>query len=226
MSRNIMNRPQSTLYQGLFRIFTLRKLSIKKNKYFLRLCLSLLPLQFVMTGPASQWQLYFQNGHHNIIVGYLFVLISLSAMIGHYIAPKFSSLFKSRNRYLILTTSVNALMVFAVIFTQIYYLSIIFFLIHVVFMSSEEVTRISYLNDEIKSNNRATVLSIFNTLEALVTIAAYIIIGYIADKYSLSVSWAFSAIVMLVFAIPLFISLDKNQKKNYRGRFFHENRAK
>ncbi|SFG96531.1 hypothetical protein SAMN02982927_03409 [Sporolactobacillus nakayamae] len=33
-----MNRPQNTLYQGLFRIFTLRKLSNKKGYQLIRAC--------------------------------------------------------------------------------------------------------------------------------------------------------------------------------------------
>ncbi|MCB5237667.1 MFS transporter [Niallia circulans] len=185
---------------------------IKSHKYLFRLIISFLPLQFVLSGPASQWQLYFQGDDQSIITGYLSVIISLAGMFGHYLSMKIGSKFDNRNRYLILTSSFNGLMIIMTVLIDMYWLSFFFFCLHVVSMASEEAYRFSYLNDEIKNKNRATVLSIYYSIESAFTVLTFYFVGIIADKFSLKSAWIVSSIIMLVLAIPMFISLEKGRK--------------
>lgn len=186
---------------------------VKNNKNLFRLIIAFLPLQFVLSGPASQWQLYFQEDDKPIVTGYLSVIISLAGMFGHYLSVRVGNNFINRNRYLIITTSVNGLMIIMTVLSNMYWLSFMLFSFHVISMASEEAYRFAYLNDEIKTRNRATVLSIYYTIESAFTVLTFFVIGVIADQFSLNIAWIFSAVMLLILGIPMYVSLDKGRTK-------------
>lgn len=184
--------------------------ALKENPYFFHLILALLPLQLILSGPASQWQLFFSQKSETLITGYISILITLCAMLGHYLTPKISSRFKNKLSFFILTTSLNASAIFLTAWSRSLGLALLFFAFHIVAMASEQVYRYSILNNEIKSSHRATILSTFNTLESGVTVLCFVVVGKLSDQFSLSISWMICSILLLIFALPLFIHLMKN----------------
>ncbi|OSX54652.1 MFS transporter [Anoxybacillus ayderensis] len=185
---------------------------IRESKYLFRLILSLLPLQIVLSGPASQWQLFYNDRSQNLINGYIAIAITFASMIGHYIAPRVISKLKVRTNFLLMTTVFNGLSIILAVIFESLLISVTMFLIHVIAMAAEEVSRYSFLNDEIHSDKRATILSVFNTLESGVTVICFFIIGIISDNLSLNAAWIFSSLTMMCLAIPMFLNLEKYKK--------------
>lgn len=175
---------------------------------FIAMCLSFLPLVLMMAGPANQWQLFFQGESRRIITGYLWIVIGIMGMLGGWVAPKFSSRLKSRGKALVVTTLLNGLSIIAAAATQHFALALAFFLIHVGAMALEEVLRAAYLNDAILAAERATILSMFFTLESIAMSAALGFVGWLSDAYTLRGAWILSASLMILVAVPVFIMLD------------------
>lgn len=186
---------------------------IKESKYLLYLMISLLPLQIVLSGPASQWQLYYSQKTNLMVTGYLSVGITMAGMLGHYLSPKLMKYVKIKTYFLVFTTISNCISLLLAVYYKSLVLSFMFFLLHVVVMSAEELSRFSIVNDAIMTKNRTTILSVFNTVEAGVTVLFFAITGYISDHFSLDVNWILSAITMLVLAVPLLLKTSRLAKK-------------
>lgn len=185
--------------------------AFKANPSFFHLALSLLPLQFILSGPASQWQLFFSQKSETLITGYISILITLCAMLGHYLTPKIASRFENKLSFFLLTTSLNAGAILLTAWSRSFTLALIFFALHIVAMSSEQVYRYSVLNNEIKSSHRATLLSTFNTLESGFTVLCFVFVGRLSDQFSLSTSWTICSILLLLSALPQFLHLMKQE---------------
>ena len=159
--------------ESFFTSLTMGFKLFKDNPYLFKLVIAILPLQIVLSGPSSQWQLFFNQKTTTIITGYIATLITLCAMLAHYLTPKLIAKFKNKISFFIFTTLVNAISIILTVISQSVVVAIFFFAIHVVAMAAEQVYRYAALNNEIKSFNRATVLSTFNIVESGFTVICF-----------------------------------------------------
>ncbi|OOR10000.1 hypothetical protein BW897_24905 [Bacillus cereus] len=182
---------------------------LKEDKAFLLICLSFLPLALIVTGPGNQWQLLFHVEGQSVGVGYIWVLMSLCGMVGAYLSKKISSLSNNKISILMISTLVNTSTIIICVLSNNYLLSLVFFLFHVIVTASEEIIRYTFLHQNIATENRATVLSFFNTLEAGVTSLALLIIGGLSDVIGIGNTWLVMAVLSIVISLPLFIVVNK-----------------
>ncbi|MGY3718581.1 MFS transporter [Sutcliffiella cohnii] len=187
---------------------------IKKDNLYFLICISFLPLAFLLAGPNNQWQLFFQPSSDSIISGYLWVLLGLSGVIGAIFSRKIVKKINNKVNILIGSIVINSITIIICVLIDNFLLSIIIFLFHVTITASDEVIRITFLHESIHSKNRSTLISFFYTLEAGVTVISLIMIGVIADFFGIGISWIMAAIFTLVIGIPTFLKVKQRLKSS------------
>jgi MFS family permease len=216
--RNLEEKSHST---SIGRSFNMLKETTKEGICFLRndktfflICLSFLPLSFIVSGPGNQWQLFFQNGTKDVKTGYIWIGLNLCSILGAYLSGKISSLSENKIYILIGSTVLNTLSIIVCVLTDNYLLALLLFLLHVVITASEEVIRYTFLNQNIKNENRSSLLSFFNTLEAGTTILALLLNGFFSDSYGIGNAWLIMSIISLVISIPVYLIVNSTIKKH------------
>lgn len=93
------------------------------------------------------------------------------------------------------------------------YLSVIFLWLHILFVSSDEVSRYSVLQLLIKSKARSTLISLKNTLEAAMTIIALGINGFLSDRFGIGIAWVVLALVGGLLTLGFYFNIMLTSQK-------------
>lgn len=189
-------------------IFRFKQQPIHLNKSLTVYFLMLLSVLFITTNPYNQWQLFFQKSKSHIDTGYILVAINLVSILGSYLRSRI----KIQNRIRLFSNQLYFLtffLILAVFFkSKFKTISIIFFLIHTLITSSNEVIQVSLLQTKITSNkNRTTITSFYNCLESLISIMIIGINGIVSDKFGIGIGWiSFAIIGIFLFIILKFLN--------------------
>ncbi|MGE6377052.1 MFS transporter [Peribacillus muralis] len=186
----------------------------RTDKTFFLICISFLPLSLIVTGPFNQWQLFFQEGRESINTGYIYIGLSLFGMFGAFLSSKVSALSENKIYILIASTLINTAAVVVCVLIENYILAICLFFVHVTITATEEVIRFTFLNQNINKENRATLLSFFNTLEAGATILALLVNGLFSDLYGIGNAWLIMSAISIVVSIPVYLIVNNVLKKH------------
>lgn len=186
---------------------------IKGNRNILKYLLAFLPITLIVTGPFNQWQLFFPTSGKLINTGNILIGINVMGIIGSYLAKYFLS--GSKNKLIVLTilTFLNATTVILSVFFNRNYLSVIFLWLHILFVSSDEVSRYSVLQLLIKSKARSTLISLKNTLEAAMTIIALGINGFLSDRFGIGIAWVVLALVGGLLTLGFYFNIMLTSQK-------------
>lgn len=186
---------------------------IKVNRNILKYLLAFLPITLIVTGPFNQWQLFFPTSGKLINTGNILIGINVMGIIGSYLAKYFLS--GSKNKLIVLTilTFLNATTVILSVLFNRNYLSVIFLWLHILFVSSDEVSRYSVLQLLIKSKARSTLISLKNTLEAAMTIIALGINGFLSDRFGIGVAWVVLALVGGLLTLGFYFNIMLTSQK-------------
>lgn len=186
---------------------------IKGNRNILKYLLAFLPITLIVTGPFNQWQLFFPTSGKLINTGNILIGINVMGIIGSYLAKYFLS--GSKNKLIVLTilTFLNATTVILSVLFNRNYLSVIFLWLHILFVSSDEVSRYSVLQLLIKSKARSTLISLKNTLEAAMTIIALGINGFLSDRFGIGVAWVVLALVGGLLTLGFYFNIMLTSQK-------------
>lgn len=187
---------------------------LKKDKTFFLICISFLPLSLIVTGPFNQWQLFFQEGRESLNTGYIYIGLSLFGMLGAFLSSKVSALSENKIYILIASTLINTAAVAVCVLVENYILAICLFFVHVTITATEEVIRYTFLNQNINKENRATLLSFFNTLEAGATILALLVNGLFSDLYGIGNAWLIMSVISIVVSVPVYLIVNNVLKKH------------
>ncbi|MEZ0119335.1 UNVERIFIED_ORG: MFS-type transporter involved in bile tolerance (Atg22 family) [Heyndrickxia coagulans] len=95
-----------------------------------------------------------------------------------------------------------------------YLIAISVFLLHVMITASEEIIRYTFLNQSIKNENRSTLLSFFNTLEAGTTVIALSLNGLISNLYGIGRAWVAMSVLSIIISIPVYLIVNKVLKRH------------
>lgn len=159
----------------------------------------------ITTAPYNQWQIYFQDESKGIISGYIYVLMSVAALIGAFLVSKVK--IKNSMKFFFGSNIVTGVSIILSTIINNLYLSIVFFLFHVLMAAANEVSRFSYLNKLLSSENRTTLLSVYYSAEAIVVALVMYINGLSSATYGIGNSWiilvAIGMLSMLLCSIPL-----------------------
>ena len=161
-------------------------------------------------GPSNQWQAVFEKLDADII-GYIWVGISVSGMLGSVIYERLSSkLSKLHILYFLVVINISMLLVF--IFIQNVYIKFVLFMLYIIFFTLMSIQVNVFMHKYlVKSDeNRTTTVSIFYTFESVIVAVLLSVNGVLTDKVGIENTWlVFIGMVGLVIISFMFAKLKK-----------------
>ena len=159
-------------------------------------------------GPSNQWQAVFEKLDTNII-GYIWVGISISGMLGSLIYEKLSNeLSKFHVLYIFVVINIGTLLMF--IFIQNVYAKFLLFMLYIIFFTMMSIQVNVFMHKYLVKNddNRTTVVSIFYTFESIIVAILLSVNGVLTDKVGIENTWlvflGVIGIVIISFALAMF----------------------
>lgn len=159
-------------------------------------------------GPSNQWQAVFEKLDTNII-GYIWVGISISGMLGSLIYEKLSNeLSKFHVLYIFVVINIGTLLMF--IFIQNVYAKFLLFMLYIIFFTMMSIQVSVFMHKYLVKNddNRTTVVSIFYTFESIIVAILLSVNGVLTDKVGIENTWlvflGVIGIVIISFALAMF----------------------
>lgn len=179
----------------------------REKKFVFWVVISFVSTSFITTAPFNQWQIYFKKEDVGIISGYLYVSISVCAILGSILVSKI----KSKNNFTMFLVS-NILICFFIstsVLVKNFYVSVLFFLVHVVIATYAQVISFTYLNKFLQEKTRSTVLSIYYACEAIFVVFVMKLNSYLYISFDIGMSWI---ILSFLGIILMFLSSKKVKK--------------
>ena len=159
-------------------------------------------------GPSNQWQVVFEKLDTNII-GYIWVGISISGMLGSLIYEKLSNeLSKFHVLYIFVVINIGTLLMF--IFIQNVYAKFLLFMLYIIFFTMMSIQVSVFMHKYLVKNdeNRTTIVSIFYTFESIIVAILLSVNGVLTDKVGVENTWlvflGVIGIVIISFALAMF----------------------
>ena len=159
-------------------------------------------------GPSNQWQAVFEKLDTNII-GYIWVGIYISGMLGSLIYEKLSNeLSKFHVLYIFVVINIGTLLMF--IFIQNVYAKFLLFMLYIIFFTMMSIQVNVFMHKYLVKNddNRTTVVSIFYTFESIIVAILLSVNGVLTDKVGIENTWlvflGVIGIVIISFALAMF----------------------
>lgn len=159
-------------------------------------------------GPSNQWQAVFEKLDTNII-GYIWVGISISGMLGSLIYEKLSNeLSKFHVLYIFVVINIGMLLMF--IFIQNVYAKFLLFMLYIIFFTMMSIQVSVFMHKYLVKNdeNRTTIVSIFYTFESIIVAILLSVNGVLTDKVGVENTWlvflGVIGIVVISFALAMF----------------------
>ena len=165
-------------------------------------------------GPSNQWQAVFEKLDANII-GYIWIGISVSGMLGSVIYEKLSNkLSKLRILYFFVVVNIGMLLMF--IFIQNVFAKFVLFMLYIVFFTLMSIQVNVFMHKYlVKSDeNRTTTVSIFYTFESIIVAILLSVNGVLTDRVGIENTWL--AFMILVGVIILSFMLVKLKKRRIK----------
>ena len=165
-------------------------------------------------GPSNQWQAVFEKLDVDII-GYIWIGISVSGMLGSVIYEKLSNkLSKLRILYFFVVVNIGMLLMF--IFIQNVYAKFVLFMLYIVFFTLMSIQVNVFMHKYlVKSDeNRTTTVSIFYTFESIIVAILLSVNGVLTDRVGIENTWlAFMALVGVIILSFMLVKLKKRRIK-------------
>ena len=158
--------------------------------------------------PSNQWQAVFEKLDSNII-GYIWVGISISGMLGSLIYEKLSNeLSKLHVLYIFVVINIATLLMF--IFIQNVYAKFLLFMLYIIFFTMMSIQVSVFMHKYLVKNdyNRTTIVSIFYTFESIIVAILLSVNGVLTDKVGIEYTWlvflGIIGIVIISFVLVMF----------------------
>ena len=165
-------------------------------------------------GPSNQWQAVFEKLDVDII-GYIWVGISVSGMLGSVIYEKLSNkLSKLCILYFFVVVNIGMLLMF--IFIQNVFAKFVLFMLYIVFFTLMSIQVNVFMHKYlVKSDeNRTTTVSIFYTFESIIVAILLSVNGVLTDRVGIENTWlAFMALVGVIILSFMLVKLKKRRIK-------------
>ena len=159
-------------------------------------------------GPSNQWQSVFEKLDVDII-GYIWIGISVSGMLGSVIYEKLSNkLSKLLILYFFVVVNIGMLLMF--IFIQNVYAKFVLFMLYIVFFTLMSIQVNVFMHKYLvkSDDNRTTTVSIFYTFESIIVAILLSVNGVLTDKIGIENTWlvflGIIGIVIISFVISMF----------------------
>ena len=162
-------------------------------------------------GPSNQWQAVFEKLDVDII-GYIWIGISVSGMLGSLIYEKLSNkLSKLRILYFFVVVNIGMLLMF--IFIQNVFAKFVLFMLYIVFFTLMSIQVNVFMHKYlVKSDeNRTTTVSIFYTFESIIVAILLSVNGVLTDKVGIENTWLVFLGVIGIVIISFLITMSKKR---------------
>lgn len=152
-----------------------------------------------------QWQPFFSEFiTRNSYLGWISTGISVCLLIGSLLAPRFLKLLKSNEKLaLIVSQLLLGLGVVIAVISHSFLIALAAFFAHEVARGLFRPLKDAYLNDNIPKTERATLISFDSMARCLGVVPGLLLSGLIAKEMSISASWIFSAVVLILVTLLL-----------------------
>lgn len=183
-----------------------------KNKELLSIMIFGALIAFSIQAINMQWTLVFKDGYNftSPQLGWLFVGISLSAAAGSRYSKKITHFFSEKSA-IVIPQIITALAIIICSRANGFLIVITAFLIHEFGRGIFNPLKQSYINDRLKSESRATLLSLESMFAKLGALGGLLISGFLAEMLSIKFAWLFSG-VFLFLGVLIFMFLNHKQK--------------
>ena len=184
-----------------------------KKRVVLLLMMTTLISSFFYQPLNMYWQPRFAGmvGGTVWILGWIWVLISLSLMLGSYVVKRLPGSFP-RQKSLAISALLSSLPVIAAAALINFWPVLLLFCFYEAARGFMEPLRTAFINDEIPSSERATILSLNQVFLRLGAILGLLITGIIAQQTSVAIAWAIAAIIGLA-TIPIYLACRPTAKQ-------------
>jgi MFS family permease len=188
-----------------------------KNKIVRFICLVTAIQYFSTQGVNMQWQPFFAEFlSNNASLGVLYSVIVVVLAWGAYLSAWFLKKMKDMRLALLFSqVIIGAGMALSVVFGS-FAVAVSMFLFHEVGRGLFRPLKSAYLNENIPSRERATLISFESMLTQLGRIGGLLFSGLVAELISIRASWLYSGIILLVFTLLVARNNHKNHNKNSR----------
>lgn len=184
---------------------------LKVNQNFRLILLSFIPSMILVTVPFNQWQLYFDQPQfgNQYLIGWILLGINLAALFGARCAQFVMRVFGKRYQTIAGILIINFIFIILSALMGNVYIAIGAFLLHTMMTSLEEVLRATMLNEQLSNHSRTMMLSVFNTIESMVTIIVLAVDALLIKFMPIQLGWIILGNIALVLAIPVFYRIKK-----------------
>lgn len=182
-----------------------RSIQYASSEKSVRFILILTTLQYVaIQAPNMQWQpLYIGEQGKHIWLGWIWVGISTLAALGGIVSNRFLAKVGDEKRALIIAQAAIGTGVALAGVLRLLPLSLMVFLLHEVARGLFKPLHDVYLNDNIPSKERATIISCSSILYHLGGIVGLVLSGFLAMKTSIGLTWIVFGLVLVVGTLLL-----------------------
>ncbi len=156
-------------------------------------------------------QLYGDNQAYSI-AGIVAAIVAGSQILGGIFADKLTKIFKKRTDIMIATTIFSTIALVLVWKTGSFWWAVVWFVVWAVASAMGRPAIQAYLNKQIPSSERATVLSFASMVGSVGGTAAQPALGRVADVYSYGTSFLVSGIVQII-SLPFYVSAKRTHVK-------------
>ncbi|MCL1936423.1 MAG: hypothetical protein FWF57_08655 [Defluviitaleaceae bacterium] len=181
--------------------------------FILLVMISFLGSSFLTTLPSYYWQILFLSEDGNIISGYISVILSILSVTVVYYLPKMKFDNNKRIKALIINAVISPIFLILSVIFQNFYISLLFFIIHVVFSAVESFIIGIYIIDLFNKDNRRTLGAFYETLQTIIVMLVLLTNTILIERVSMGISWIIMSIMSVVFTVPLLIMVLKRQNE-------------
>ena len=156
---------------------------------------------FAIQAPNMQWQVFFSQFLNNkISLGFIFGGIAICLIIGAIFSPRF---FHKEKRALIISQLVVGVGLITAALSNLFPVALAMFLLHEAARGFSAPLKNTYLNNNIPSQERATLISFESMARHLGGMAGLIFSGLVAEQISVPAAWIFSGGILITATLWL-----------------------
>jgi MFS family permease len=173
---------------------------VRENREFRFIILLDAVFIFAIQGVNMQWQPFFAQWVDNTMLGFIKAGIALSLMLGSRLVSRFFHK-RGTKETIFLSFLWLGFPLFLAVLTNNFLCSLGGFLLHEVARGVYSPIKSAYLNEQIKSKDRATLLSVVSMFRGICGACGLFVSGLVAQYLSIHASWTLSGLCFILFVI-------------------------
>jgi len=175
-------------------------------------------LSLALQAVNMQWTKFFQDQYQLSVshLGWLIVGVALAKASSGPLSSLANHLTGNEKKSLVITQTLTALAIILIAQVSNLTLAVSVFLLHEVGREIFLPLKQNYLNNQITTKHRATILSLDSMLVRIGSLSGLLLSGWLATAYSIRLAWTVSGLLLLIAAL-LFLLIKRKPIKPQNG---------